>query len=403
MKDNDQSLRKIVYDILERGSELHRVSLLVNRSIVLLIVVNLIAMILESIPALLAAYRPIFVAIEYVSLALFTLEYIAIVWCAVEHPPYKHLASWQARVRQALSVGGIVDLLAVLPFWIALFTPIDLRALLVFRIIRFLKLTRYSPAMRSLLDALYSERRALFGCLIILFGATLMSATFMHVVEGDVQPAAFGTIPDAMWWALVTLATVGYGDVVPVTVLGKLVAAGTIVTGLVMIALPVGIIASAFSDEVHRRDFVVTWGMVARVPLFAGFDAREIAEVMQMLRAQSVEAGTIIVRRGEQAHSMYFIATGKVEIELPDKNVRLGGGQFFGEVAVLKRTQRTATVTALKRCDLLVLEADDLHTLMARDPRISHRIRQARQEIFGDAGDLTSIEITTNDSKTARS
>src|SRR5262249_26290325 len=119
------------------------------------------------------------------------------------------------------------------------------------------KLARYSPAMRSLLDVLYNERRALFGCFVILLGATLLAASVMHVIEGHAQPDKFGTIPDAMWWAIVTLGTIGYGDVVPVTVPGRIVASVTIFVGFIMVALPIGIVATAFADEIHRRDFVV--------------------------------------------------------------------------------------------------------------------------------------------------
>src|SRR5262249_7326170 len=146
---------------------------------------------------------------------------------------------------------------------------------------------------------LYNERRALFGCFVILLGATLVAASIMHVIEGHAQPDKFGTIPDAMWWAIVTLGTIGYGDVVPVTAFGRVVASITIFAGLIMVALPIGIVATAFADEVHRRDFVVTWGMVARVPLFADLQATEIADIMRLLHAQQVEPGDVIVRRGE--------------------------------------------------------------------------------------------------------
>jgi len=229
--------------------------------------------------------------------------------------------------------------------------------------IRFLKIARYSPAMRALLDVLYSERRALFGCLIIVIGAVLMAAALMHLAEGHVQPDRLGTIPDAMWWAIVTLGTVGYGDVVPITIAGKVIASATILLGLIMIALPVGIIATGFSEMIHRRDFLVTWGMMARVPLFSGLDAAEIADVMRLLRTQQVSAGEIIVRRGEPAHSMYFIAQGEVEIELPEERVLLGSGHFFGEIAVLRRARRSATVVALRRTSLLVLDARSLDEL----------------------------------------
>jgi len=276
--------------------------------------------------------------------------------------------------------------------------PGDLRVVLVFRIVRFLKLARYSPAMRSLLDALYSERRALFGCFVILLGATLLAASVMHVVEGHAQPDKFGTIPEAMWWAIVTLGTIGYGDVVPVTVLGRIVASVTIFVGLIMVALPIGIVATAFADEVHRRDFVVTWGMVARVPLFAELQATDIADIMRLLRAQQLEAGDVIAKRGEPAHSMYFVAAGEVEIELKHERVRLGAGHFFGEIAVLRRAHRSATIIALTRTSLLVLDAHDLHVLMEREPRIAQHIHEvARSRLGGDVvtrkGDLVVEEL----------
>jgi voltage-gated potassium channel len=281
--------------------------------------------------------------------------------------------------------------------------PADVRVVLVLRIVRFLKIARYSAAMRSLLDVLYSERRALFGCGVIFLGVTLITAAVMHLAEGRVQPDKLGTIPDAMWWAIVTLGTIGYGDVVPITPFGKLVAALSIFLGLVMVALPVGIIANAFSDEIHRRDFVVTWGMVARVPLFSELDAIEIAEIMRLLRAQQVHPGELIVRRGEPGHSMYFIAAGEVEIELPHERARLGVGHFFGEVAVLQRTRRSANVTAVMRTSLLVLDAQDLHALMQRDSRIASRLHDVarsrlKREIVSKS-DIIAEEIEDQDKR----
>jgi voltage-gated potassium channel len=277
--------------------------------------------------------------------------------------------------------------------------PSEFRVILLFRIVRFLKLARYSPALRSLLEALYSERRALFGCVVILAGATLVTASFIHVAEREVQPEKFGTIPDAMWWSIVTLGTIGYGDVVPVTPLGKIIAAITILCGLVMIALPVGIIATAFSEQIHRRDFVVTWGMVARVPLFAGLDAVAIADIMRLLRAQTVNAGDVIVRRGDKAHSMYFIAGGKVDIQLAGRHIILGVGHFFGEIAVLRHARRSATATAATRANLLVLDASDFHTLMEQDKRIAERVHAVVRERVGleavsPKGDIAAGELS---------
>jgi len=372
-----RKIRHRLYQILEQGPVGDRASWLVGRLLVALIVVNLVAMTLESVPSLEARYHFLFGLIEVGSLILFSAEYVLRFWVAAEHAPHSHLSPAQARMRFALSFDGLVDLFAVLPFWLALFFSADLRFVLVLRAIRFLKLVRHSTAMRSLLDAIYTERRALLGSIVILAGTTLMAASMMYLVERDAQPDKFGTIPDAMWWAIVTLGTVGYGDVVPTTVPGKLVAAVTILFGLMMVALPVGIIASAFANEIRRRDFVVTWSMLARFPLFADLNAAEIGDIMRLLKAQTFNPGDVIIRRGEEGHSMYFIAAGEVEIELPNERIRIGAGEFFGEIAVLKRSKRSATATAISRTNLLILDAKDLHALMERDTRIAEQVRAA--------------------------
>jgi len=376
-------IRRRTYEILELGAFGDWVGLMVSRLILALIVVNLVSITLESVPELAVRFGALFGAIEMISIAVFTVEYLLRLWAAVEHAPYSELAGQRARIRYALSPAGIVDLLAVLPFWIALLFPVDLRILLVFRTVRFLKLARYSPAMRSLLDVLARERRALFGCFVVLIGVALVAASIMYHVEREAQPDKLGTIPDALWWAVVTLGTVGYGDVVPITPLGRVVATFTIFSGIIVLALPIGIIATAFAEEIHRREFVVTWSMVARVPLFAGLNAADIGDIMRLLRSQTVDPGAIIVRRGDAGHSMYFVATGEVEIELKDGHIRLGVGDFFGEIAVLEQTRRTATVKAITRTSLLVLDAQDLHAFLERSPDIAARLREVASKRLG--------------------
>jgi len=391
-------LRRRVYQVLEQGPVGDAMGVVIDRLLVLLILLNLVAVALESVPEYGARYALAFNLIEIVSLVVFTVEYGLRLWVAVEHGPHRHLNGARARLKYALSPAGIVDLAAVLPFWFAFVLPADLRFVLVFRIVRFFKIARYSPAMRSLLDVLYRERRALFGCVVITMGSALVAAALMHLAEGKVQPDRLGTIPDALWWAIVTVGTIGYGDVVPVTVLGKLIATGTIFIGVIMMALPVGIIATAFAEQIHRRDFIVTWGMIARVPLFAELDAAAISDIMGLLRAQVAEAGETIVRAGDPAHSMYFIAAGEVEVALKKEMLRLGVGQFFGEVAVLRRAHRSATATALTRTNLLVLSAQDLHALMQRDPRIAARIKdvvekRVGRDVVSPKGDIVTEEI----------
>jgi voltage-gated potassium channel len=395
--------RHRTYEVLEHGPVGDRRERIVSRLLILLVLINVGAIVFESVPRYDAAYGGLFLAIEMVSLVVFTAEYGLRIFVAAEHAPFRAMTPLRARLHYMLSPNGVIDLVSVLPFWLAFAVPAEFRVILLLRIVRFLKLARYSPAMRSLLDALYAERRALFGCLVILFGATLIAASFMHLAERGVQPEKFGTIPDAMWWAIVTLGTIGYGDVVPITPVGKLIASVTIVCGLVMIALPVGIIATAFSDQIHRRDFVITWSMVARVPLFNGLDASAIAQIMRLLRAQTANAGDVIVRRGDAARSMYFIATGEVSIDIDGRqHATLGVGHFFGEMAILRRARRSATVRATVRTNLLVLDAADFHDLMEREPQISERVHavvrdRLGSEIVSPRGDMVTEELGTPD------
>jgi voltage-gated potassium channel len=391
-------LRRRIYLVLEQGPVGDGLSVAVDRALVALILINLVAVALESVPDYRAHYMLAFNLIEVFSLVVFTVEYFLRLWVAVEHGPHRHLAALRARLKYVFSPAGLIDLIVVLPFWFALVLPDDLRVLLVFRIVRFFKIARYSPAMRSLLDVLYRERRALFGCLVITMGTALVAAAVMHLAEAHAQPDKLGTIPDALWWAIVTIGTIGYGDVVPITALGKVVATATIFAGLIMMALPIGIIATAFAEQIHRRDFIVTWGMIARVPLFAELDAAAISDIMELLRAQVAESGEVIVRAGDPAHSMYFIAAGEVEVALKKERLRLGVGQFFGEVAVLRRARRSATATALTRTNLLVLAAQDLHALMQRDSRIAQRIKdvvekRVGRELVSPKGDIVTEEI----------
>ncbi|HVX77978.1 MAG TPA: cyclic nucleotide-gated ion channel [Bradyrhizobium sp.] len=249
---------------------------------------------------------------------------------------------------------------------------------------------------------MYSERRALAGCFVILLGTALIAAALMHLAEGTAQPDKFGTIPDALWWSIVTLGTIGYGDAIPITPIGRIIAGFTIFAGLLMIALPVGIVATAFANEVHRRDFVITWGLLARIPLFSELSAAQIGEIMKMLRAQKVDRGEVIARRGEPAHAMYLIADGEVEIRLRHQKFRLGTGHFFGEIAALRQTRRSATITATQPTRLLALDATDLQSLMDREPQLADRIRQAAQAKLGHEleamrGDLVSEEIDSTD------
>jgi voltage-gated potassium channel len=395
-------LRRRVHFLLDSGGVGDHAAQIVHGALVALVILSVGAVILESDPDYATRYGAVFRAVEYVAVAAFSVEYALRIWSAPDHALYAAISPAQARLAFVFSTSAIVDLIAIAPIYLSVFVAADLRILLFLRLARFFKLARYSPGIRSIFAVLEAERKALAASGIVLFGVVLFMATAMHVVEHDAQPEAFRSIPASMWWAIQTIATVGYGDVVPHTPAGRVIAAVSMVMGFVMLGLPVGIVATAFAEEIHRREFVVTWSMVAKAPLFSTLDASAIAEIMRYLRAQSLPAGALVVRRGEPAHSMYFIAAGEVEVELPSGPVRLGEGQFFGEIALLRKTRRSANVRAVTPIKLLILDAFDLHVFTQRNPEVGRHIETvaaSRSEFRPAAreGDLIEAEIDPRD------
>lgn len=390
-------LRRRVHVVLDGGAH-DRVTRIVHRALIALVAFSVLSVILESVPEYDRKFRPLFLGVEYLAVGLFTVEYLLRLWSSPDHTPYSERTPMRARLAFMTSGSAIIDLLTILPVYISFFFAADLRVFIILRLLRFFKLARYSAGIRTLVAVMEAERKALAATAILLFGAVLFSASAIHIAERDAQPENFGSIPAAMWWAIVTITTVGYGDVTPVTLAGRMIASVTMVMGYVMLGLPVGIVATAFAEEIHRREFVVTWSMVASVPLFRTLDATAIAEIMRYLSAQSVPAGTLIVRRGDMAQSMYFIAEGEVEVELPFESVRLGVGQFFGEIAVLHKTLRTANVRATEPTKLLILDAYDFQTLVSRNPEIGQAIRNVaadRSELAPEEqhGDMIEAEL----------
>jgi len=389
--------RRRTYEVLERDAANDRVAERVNLALIVLIVVNVVAAVLETVPSLLLRDIFVFRAFELFSLTVFGVEYGLRIWVAPENPRYRGLSARRARLRYMRSPAAIIDLIAWLPFLLSMLMGVNLRTLSILRLLRFVKLARYSPGMQSLFEVLRSERQSLIACFWLLVAAVLISASAMYVAEGSVQPDHMGSIPAAMWWAIATVTTVGYGDVYPVTVPGKMIASLTMLTGIIMIALPVGIVATAFVDVIKRRDFVITWGMVARVPLFADLDASGIGEIHRALSAHTAAPGEIIVRRGEEAKSMYFLASGEVDLEFLDEIVVLTEGQFFGEMALLHNARRAATARARGRCMLLILDAADLADIMRRHPSIGQRIRAMAKDQQGPHAVQRSVDIADDE------
>ena len=373
-----------IFRIIEAGSPGDWPSVLFDIFMVALIVANALAAVLATVESINARYAGPLQTFEIISVAIFTLEYVARLWVCREHVYLRDMNPITARLRFAAQPLSIIDLLAILPFYVGLLTPLgaaDLRILRLLRLLRLLKLARYSPALATLGRVLAGESRAIAAALLVMLCLITVAATALYMVERTVQPDRLGSIPAAMWWAVATLTTVGYGDVTPATTLGKMIGAIVMIMGVGMFALPIAIIASGFADEIHRRDFVITWGTVARVPVFARLDALSVSRIAGLLRARIVPANHIIVRRGEQADAMYFVASGEVEVLVEPEPVFLHEGDFFGEIGLLtKAEERTATARAVTRCRLMVLEADDFYGLMETDPDLRETIERTAEE-----------------------
>jgi voltage-gated potassium channel len=368
--------RRQVHDILEVGGEAHPAGRVVNAFIIILIFLNAIAFAAETVDDVAARYGAYLDAFNVFSVMVFTAEYLLRLWSAVDIPMLSRLPHWQARLRFALRPIMIIDLLAVLPFYLYPLAPMDLRSLRVFRLFRLLKLVRYSPALQTLGRVIAEEYRALLGALLVLLVLLLFASTAIYFAERDAQPDSFGSVPAAAWWALATLTTVGYGDVVPATPLGKVLGGIVMLLGVGMIALPVAIISSGFGYEASRHQFVVTWSMVARMPLFAPMDPSEIAEITRLLYTRTYLPGVPIVRKGDAGDAMFLIAGGEALVEIgPSKHAVLKEGDFFGEMALLERRRHTHDVVAKTRCRVYVLDTQSLARLTARHPEILRQIR----------------------------
>jgi voltage-gated potassium channel len=398
MSDQLATPRHRAYVLLEGGQSGGFVAFMVELVLVSLIIANVVAYTLESIPEIGDRYDTFFTWLERASVVIFTIEYIVRLWTAPEDPTAMRGRLW-GRVSYALRPMMVIDLISFAPAYVALFIPfIDLRFLRLIRLLRLLKIARYSPALSTLMQVLAEERRALYGTLLLLLCAMVFAAAAMHVIEGGVAGAnpAFTTMPGSMYWAITTLTTVGYGDTYPITALGRFVAGITMIAGLGLFALPVGIVATGFVNSIHRRDFVVTFGMLSRVPLFRGIDAQIIGELMTMLRARAVSGGTIISAAGARADAMYFVISGEVEASLQGRKIRFRTGDFFGELALLEETMRAATVVAVEPSRILTLAVDDFNHLLNRHPGLTRRIHKmaaARAEDIAQAGAISESEI----------
>ena len=365
------TLRTRIYGLLDHANHGHTA----RRVRALGITLNLIGMVSVSagtVDALGPTARALASAVTGVVAVVFLFEYLARLWAAPESPQLHAVSQSRSRLSWALSAEGIIDLLAVIPA-LAIASGgarLGAESASVFVLLWVLKLATHSPGVGLIARAFHNERSALAATAALFAIVLFAAATIAHWIEGERQPEQFGSSPAALWWAVVTLTTTGYGDVVPLSAPGRLLGGLVMLCGICVLALIAGILATGFSEEVRRREFVRMWDLVARVSFFSEVGAIAISDIVGRLRSRSYPANTAVIRKGAAGDSMFFIVTGEVEVRLDTRTTALRDGDFFGEMALLDRKPRSADVVTLTPCTVLVLNVADFYQLAGQQPTL---------------------------------
>lgn len=337
----------------------------------IVVAVGLIAMAMITMPQYSESRDAALAAVLWACLLYFAAEWAMHVAQAVRSerfPDYVKSGVW------------LVDALAVLPVPVALAYGIPKNSAWLLGSLWLFKLASLTPGIARLRRVIRIEAGPLLSVLVIFLMVLFFAAVALNLIERNAQPETFGSLPAALWWAVVTLTTTGYGDAVPTTYLGRIVAGVVMICGLGVFGLLTGILATGFVEDSRRHNFVRNWDLVKNVPFFRTLDPAGIIEIARMLRRLELPESTIVVRRGREGDSMYFVASGEVEVEVHPAPVRLGPGAFFGEMALLGGGRRNANVTTTRPTTLLVLDLADFRTFTAHHPDLAEEIEtQARK------------------------
>lgn len=239
-----------LFEILEVGKGSDITSKICDNFLVLLVIGSIFSVILGSVPEIDAEFSEELRWFEIITVLIFTVEYLLRLWVA----PLKYKQSQRPKIKYISSFYGIVDLAAILPFYVSLFGfGVDLRVLRAARLLRILKISHYNTALQDLALAIYDERKSFVSAIYIFTVTLLITSSLIFFAENSKQPEDFRSIPDAIWWSLITLTTVGYGDVSPITPVGKIIGAITALLGVCTVALLTGIVGNAFSAQLSRK------------------------------------------------------------------------------------------------------------------------------------------------------
>lgn len=252
-----KSLKDEVYSLVDSKST-KLSSKIVQGSIVIMILLNVFSLVLVSVKEIREDYFALFLNFKLFSIAFFTIEYLVRLWTITSNPAYSHPI--KGRIRYSFTSMQVIDLLAILPFYLS-FVHIDLRILKilrVFRLLRIFRISSYIPALAIIVSVLRRKSAELLISAILLFFLLLIASSAMYYAENAAQPIAFSSIPESMWWSVITMSTVGYGDVYPVTTLGRILGGFISVIGIGFFALPTSILTSGFNEVLQERKKTAT-------------------------------------------------------------------------------------------------------------------------------------------------
>jgi voltage-gated potassium channel len=308
-------------------------------------------------------------------LSIFTTEYLGRLWSAPENCTdlpeetddfREYVADHHYRFYYVISFLGIIDLLVILSILHNLI-GVDLNSWPNYVLVLGLfKLSRYIPGIEIVGAVVKKERQILTASLLSLGLLVVILSTALYLAERNAQPDVFKNIPTALWWGIVTMTTTGYGDITPVTSIGRILGGVAMLGGIAMLAIPAGILASGFAEELRHREQINNWQIISNLELTRDLDSNCIADITRHLRSIVLPKNTVVFKKNSSPDAIYFIADGAVEVQIhprPPSPIILKKGDVFGEAGLLENRKRNATIRTIRATRLMALDLHDFHRL----------------------------------------
>ena len=308
-------------------------------------------------------------------LSIFTIEYLGRVWSAPESCTdlpedgddfREYESDLRYRFYYVISFLGIIDLLVILSI-LHNIIGVDLNSWPNYVVVLGLfKLSRYIPGIEIVGAVVKKERQILTASLLCLGLLVVILSVALYLAERNAQPEVFKNIPTALWWGIVTMTTTGYGDITPITSIGRILGGVAMLGGIAMLAIPAGILASGFAQELRYREQIYNWQIISNLDLFHDLDSSCIADITRHLRSIVLPKNTIVFKKNSTPDAIYFIADGAVEVQIhpkPPSPIVLKKGDVFGEAGLLENRKRNASIKTIRPTRLMVLDLHDFHRL----------------------------------------